>query len=187
MSSVSAIELEPEAGMQLQPAWDGEQWFAIHTYARHEKRVAGELVHKGFEVYLPLIARRHQWSDRQKVVELPLFPCYTFTRVKPSGEARVKILQTTGVISLVGASGQGEAIPDTEIENVKILLRNKVQLDPYHFLKVGQRVRVRGGSLDGLEGILIRRNGHRRLVISVETLERSMSISIEGLDVERIQ
>jgi len=161
-------------------------WFAIHTYARHEKRVAGELAHKGLEVYLPLLVKRHQWSDRQKLVELPLFPCYAFARIKPSAEARVKVLQTGGVIGLVGAAGQGEPIPDNQIENVRMLLTNKVQLDPYHFLKVGQRVRVRGGSLDGLEGILVRRNGNRRLVISVESLERSLAISVEGLEVEPI-
>ena|SRR5437899_74205 len=161
-------------------------WFAIHTYARHEKRVAGELAHKGLDVYLPLVVRRHQWSDRQKLVELPLFPCYAFARINPSAEARVRVLQTGGVIGLVGAGGQGEAIPDSQIDNVRMLLANKVHLDPYHFLKVGQRVRVRGGSLDGLEGILVRRNGNRRLVISVESLERSLAISVEGLDVEPI-
>jgi len=162
------------------------QWFAIHTYARHEKRVAGELAHKGIEVYLPLLVRRHQWSDRQKLVEIPLFPCYTFARIKPSAETRVKLLQTGGVLGLVGASGQGEPIPESQIENVRLLLKNKIQLDPYHFLKVGQRVRVRGGSLDGLEGILVKRNGNRRLVISVESLERSLAMSVEGLEVEPI-
>ncbi len=67
-----------------------------------------------------------------------------------------------------------------------MLMASNVHLDPYHFLKAGQRVRVRGGSLDGLEGILVRSNGHGRLVISVETLERSLSISVEGLEVEPI-
>lgn len=187
MCSGDQFKLDSGAGIQIQPGCDPEQWFAIHTYSRHEKRVASELVQKGFEVYLPLITKRHLWSDRQKLVELPLFACYAFARMKASGEARFRILETSGVISLVGASGLGEPIPDSEIQNVRILVTNKVQIDPYHFLKVGQRVRVRGGSLDGLEGILIRRNGHRRLVISVETLERSMSISVEGLEVERVQ
>ncbi len=176
-----SINCEPHVPL---PDQAQAQWFAIHTYPRHEKRVASELVHKGLEVYLPLMARRHQWSDRRKLVELPLFPCYTFARIKPSTEARVKILRTGGVIGLVGAARQGEAIPDSQIESIRILLTNKVQLDPYHFLKVGQRVRVRGGSLDGLEGILVRRNGNRRLVISVESLERSLAISVEGLEVE---
>jgi transcription antitermination factor NusG len=159
-------------------------WFALHTYPRHEKRVAAELQHTGVEHYLPLISRRHQWSDRQKQVELPLFPCYAFARIDPSAEARVKVLRINGVLGLVGGSGHGTPIPDNQIETVRTLLVNKIPLDPYAFLKVGQRVRVRGGSLDGLEGILIRRNGNRRLVISVEHLERSLAINIEGLEVE---
>ena len=181
-----SYEVQSTALEQIQVEQTPTHWFAIHTYPRHEKRVAGELVQKGVEIYLPLIARRHQWSDRQKLVELPLFPCYAFARISPSAEARVQILRTSGVIGLVGAAGYGEPIPDSQIENVRILLTNKIKLDPYHFLKVGQRVRVRGGSLDGLEGILVRRNGNRRLVISVDSLERSMSISIEGLDVEPV-
>ena len=180
--STTNVQLQPALMELAQP--ESPQWFAVHTYPRHEKRVASELGYKGLEVYLPLVSRRHQWSDRLKLVELPLFPCYAFVRIQPSAEARVRVLCTSGIISLVGASGQGEAIPESQIESVRILLNSKVQLDPYHFLKVGQRVRVRGGSLDGLEGILVRRNGNRRLVISVESLERSLSINVEGLDVE---
>ncbi len=159
-------------------------WFALHTCPRHEKRVAVELQGKGVEVYLPLVSRRHQWSDRQKQVELPLFPCYTFARIDSTLEARLKVLKVNGVLGLVGGAGRGVPIPDSQIETVRTLLLHKVPLDPYVFLKVGQRVRVSGGSLDGLEGILVRRNGNRRLVISVEHLERSLSISIEGLEVE---
>jgi transcription antitermination factor NusG len=188
MSSVANIscDVQSAALTQTQQALAQTSWFAIHTYPRHEKRVASELLHKGIEVYLPLITRRHQWSDRMKLVELPLFPCYVFARIAPCAESRAKILRTGGIIGLVGAAKTGEPIPEDQIENVRILLASKVPLDPYEFLRVGQSVRVRGGSLDGLEGILVRRNGNRRLVISVESLERSLSISIEDLDVEPV-
>jgi len=159
-------------------------WFALHTYPRHEKRVAAELKNHGVEVFLPLLSRRHQWSDRQKQVEVPLFPCYAFARVHASAEDRLKLLRVGGVLGLVGASGRGTPIPDQQIETVRTLVRHNVPLDSYMFLKVGQRVRIRGGSLDGVEGILIRRDGTRRLVISVEHLERSLSMNIEGLEVE---
>jgi transcription antitermination factor NusG len=159
-------------------------WFALHTYPRHEKRVAAELKNHGVEVFLPLLSRRHQWSDRQKQVEVPLFPCYAFARIHSSAEERVKLLRVGGVLGLVGASGRGIPIPDQQIETVRTLVRHNVPLDPYMFLKVGHRVRIRGGSLDGLEGILVRRDGTRRLVISVEHLERSLSMNIEGLEVE---
>src|SRR5260370_37150840 len=92
MSSVNlSVNFEPPALLSNGAL---PQWFAIHTYPRHEKRVAGELVHKGIEAYLPILTKRHQWSDRQKLAELPLFPCYTFVRITPSPEARVKVLRT---------------------------------------------------------------------------------------------
>lgn len=161
-------------------------WFAVQTYPRHEKRIAGQLAMRGIDIYLPLLRRLHQWSDRRKQVELPLFPCYVFVRIAPSAERRVQVLQASGIIGFVGNGRQGTPIPDSQIEDIRTLLENKVALDPYPFLKIGQRVRIRGGSLEGIEGILVRRNGMRRLVISVDSLERSLSLCIEGLEVEGI-
>ena len=181
MSSTSQIlSFQPEPSLTVPQS----NWYAVHTYPRHEKKVAAELMQRGVETYLPLISKLSQWSDRRKLVELPLFPCYTFVRIEPTGEARVRVLRAAGVIGFVGATGHGVSIPESQIEDVRMLLKNKVPFDPYPFLKIGQRVRVRGGSLDGLEGILIDRVRSRRLVISVESIERSLSISIEGLEVE---
>lgn len=168
------------------PAIDPAFWFAIQTYPRHEKSVSAQLTTKGVDNYLPVVTRMHQWSDRRKQVEVPLFPCYAFVRIKPSVERRVQVLQVGGVLGFVGSGRQGLPIPDNQIEYIRTLLQNKISLDPYPFLKIGQRVRIRGGSLDGIEGILVRRNGTRRLVISVYTLERSLSVCVEGLEVEGI-
>lgn len=161
-------------------------WFAIQTYPRHEKSVSDQLSLKGVDNYLPVVASIHQWSDRRKQVEMPLFPGYAFVHIPPSAEHRVQVLQVGGVQGFVGAGRQGLPIPDSQIENIRTLLQNKISLDPYPFLKIGQRVRIRGGSLNGIEGILVRRNGTRRLVISVDTLERSLSVCVEGLQVEGI-
>jgi transcription antitermination factor NusG len=161
-------------------------WFAIQTAPRHEKRITNQLTGTGVENYLPVVTQLRQWSDRRRKVDLPLFPCYTFVHIHPSPEQRVKVLQVSGVIGFVGAAGQGIAIPDRQIENIRALLTSSIAFDPYPFLKIGQRVRIRGGSLDGIEGILMRRNGLRRLVISVDSLERSLSLCVEGLDVEPI-
>lgn len=183
MSSTGQI-LSYQPGLSLVPPQ--VNWYAVHTYPRHEKKVAAELMQRGVETYLPLISKLNQWSDRRKLVELPLFPCYAFVRVEPTAEARVRVLRAGGVIGFVGAGGHGAPIPDNQIEDVRMLLKNKIAFDPYPFLKIGQRVRVRGGSLDGLEGILTDRVRNRRLVISVESIERSLSISIEGLEVEPV-
>jgi hypothetical protein len=70
------------------------------------------------------------------------------------------------------------------MEAVKTLLLNKVAVTEHPFLKVGQRIRVKGGSLNGVEGILVALNGMRNLVISVEPIQRSLSINLTGYDVE---
>lgn len=169
------------------PEPDSFLWFAIQTYPRHEKRVACQLALKGINNYLPLFTRLNQWSDRQKKVETPLFPRYAFVHINPSAESRVHVLQIPGVVGFVGCSSkQLVPVPLEQIENIHRLLANKIALDPYPFLKIGQRVRLRGGALNGIEGILVRRNGAHRLIISVDALERSLSLCIEGLDVEAI-
>jgi len=171
---------------QVSPPVEAVFWYAIQTYSRHEKNAARQLTLKGVDNYLPVVTRLHQWSDRRKQVELPLFPCYVFVRIPPSAERRVNVLQVEGVIGFVGARGEGLPIPDRQIEDIRTLMENKISLDPYPFLKIGQRVRICSSPLDGIEGILVRRNGMRRLVISVDTLERSLSVCVEGLEVEGI-
>jgi len=64
------------------------------------------------------------------------------------------------------------------------LVAGDVPWSPYPFLKIGQRVRIRGGALEGLEGILVSRNGNHTLVISVDALQRSLAVRVEGYEVE---
>jgi len=168
------------------PAVAGEtaQWYAIQTRPRHEKAAAAELEQKGIITFLPLVTQIHRWSDRRKKVDLPLFSCYTFVNIVPSPETRVSVLRTNGVLSFVGFHHQGAPIPETQIQDVRTLLASQVPFAAYPFLRVGQRVRIRGGCLDGVEGILVRQNGDQRLVVSVDMIQRSLAISIEGYDVE---
>lgn len=163
------------------------QWYAVHTRAKHEKRVAAELARKQITTFLPLITEIHKWSDRKAKVEVPLFSCYLFVNIDPSAEARISVLRIPGVLTFVGGNHRGAAVPDQEIESIQALLARKVPFAPHPFLQVGQRVRVRGGALDGIEGVLERCGaGGSRLVLSVQTIQRSLSISIEGYDVEPV-
>lgn len=160
-------------------------WYAVQTRPNHEKKVAAELHEKRINIYLPLITQVHHWSDRRKLVQVPLFPGYVFVRTRLDGRARLAVLNTWGALSFVGTQRDALPIPESQMEDIRTLLTTKVSLSLYPFLKVGQRVRVRGGALDGVEGILVT-NGQRRLVISVESIHRSLSITIEGYDVEPI-
>ncbi|MBV9180060.1 MAG: UpxY family transcription antiterminator [Acidobacteria bacterium] len=159
-------------------------WYAVQTRSRHEKLVAHQLETRGLSHFLPIVVESHRWSDRRKRVEVPLFPGYVFVRAVESNEGRVEVLRTHGVVRFVGSSPTGTAIPDTEIESVRTLVSGDVPWNSYPFLKTGQRVRIRGGAIDGLEGILLRRDGEDRLVVSIDAIQRSLSISIKGYDLE---
>jgi transcription antitermination factor NusG len=162
------------------------RWYAIQTRSRHEKMVAQQLQNQGIINFLPLSTELREWSDRQKLVEFPLFPGYAFVRMIYGPEERLRVLRTEGVVNFVGTAGHGIAIPDKQIEHVQTLLASKVPFESYPFLKAGQRVRIRGGALNGTEGILVRQDTDRMLVISVELIQRSLSIRLQGYEVEAI-
>lgn len=170
----------------LTPPVAAPRWYAIHTRARHEKKVAIELAAVGIEFFLPLLRRIHRWSDRFKVVEVPLFPCYIFAHTCPSSDFRFKLFKTGSILGLLGNHGYGTPIPDEEVEGIRRVLDNALPVVSHPFVKIGQRVRVRGGALHGLEGVLVRNHGGRRLVLSVNAIQRSIAITLEGYDLEPI-
>jgi transcriptional antiterminator NusG len=139
---------------------------------------------RGIVRYVPTITEIHAWSDRHKKVELPLFPGYVFVQIIASNEFRVQVLRIPGVVRLVGSEPGGTPIPDDQIQSVKTLLDRDLPCASYPFLKTGQRIRVRGGALDGMEGIFVKRGGLDTLVISVDAIQRSLSVSIHGYALE---
>ena len=168
------------------PLLEMPQWYAIRTRSRHEKMVAEQLEKQSIEGFLPLVKRTRKWSDRTKEVELPLFSGYTFVRMALCSPDRLRVLRTHGVAGFVGVRGIGIPVPDGQIENLKILLLNQIPMKDQPFLQIGQRVRISGGALDGIEGMLAARKGERTLVISVESIQRSLSICVDGYRVEPI-
>jgi transcriptional antiterminator NusG len=161
-------------------------WYAVRTRSRHEKLVARQLESQGIESFLPVVTQTHNWSDRRKQVETPLFSGYAFLRMIHSSDDRVRVLQTQGVVSFVGVHGTGTPIPDHQIEDIKTLVASRVPYEERPFLHIGQRVRVRGGALDGIQGILVAENGDRSLVISVEPIQRSLCVRVAGYEVEAV-
>jgi transcriptional antiterminator NusG len=168
------------------PAVDMPQWFAIQTRSRHEKKVADELAGRGVEVFLPTITRTRKWSDRTKKIEFPLFAGYAFVHIAPEPKSRLAVLSAHGVVRFIGPSVSGTPIPNSEIESLRTALVNEIALRPLPFIKVGQRVRIRSGALAGMEGILTGTRGNHQLVVSISTIQRSVSLAIEGYDVEAI-
>jgi transcription antitermination factor NusG len=161
------------------------EWFAVQIKPRHEKKAACELKEKGIFVFLPLYKAVHQWSDRRQEVQLPLFPNYVFVRISESGNTRAAVLQTNGVRSFVGMHGKGVCIPDEEVEAVQKILEEKISFTNHPSLNIGQKVRIRGGSLDGVRGTVMA-NNPRSLVVSIDCIQRSLTISIDGYAVDPV-
>src|SRR5215471_12565913 len=137
----------------MQETTDGPQWYAVQLRPRFERQVALQLQAKGYEQHLPLYRSRRRWSDRVKVIELPLFPGYIFCKFDV--EKRLPILVIPGVISIVGCGRMPLPIPEAEITAVQRIVNSHMPCGPWPALGVGQRVRVRYGPLQGLEGVVV--------------------------------
>ena len=152
-------------------------WFALNVKPRHEKFIAGALLEKGLETFLPLYRGRHRSSGRFKDVDLPLFPNYVFCRFDIY--RRLPVLITPGVFSIVGFGKVPVPVEDAEIGFVQNLVRSGLDAQPWPFLQAGDQVCVEEGPLKGTEGILVTEKSNCRLVISVMLLQRSVSVEID--------
>jgi transcription antitermination factor NusG len=161
------------------------QWFAAYTCANHEKRVALQLADRAIPYYLPVYESMRRWSDRNKKLERPLFPGYVFVQMPLRDHFR--ILQLPSVVRLVSFGRGPAAVPEEDIATIRLCLEKKWRMEPHPFLKTGQRVRVVRGALEGAEGILVRKKGLFRLVLSVGMIMRSVAVEIDSSDVEPIK
>ncbi len=152
-------------------------WYALTVKPQHEKATAIALRRKGFEEFVPLYRSLRKWSDRVKNLDLPLFPGYVFCRF--ALDNRLGVLTAPGVNSIVGAGRQPAPVSGAEIEAIRAMVSSGLPVEPWPFIEVGQRVRIEGGSLDGLEGILTQVRNCWRVVVNVELLRRSVAVEIE--------
>jgi transcription antitermination factor NusG len=162
-------------------------WFAIQTRYRYEHRVAGDLSAKGLENYLPVLSEVHEWKDRKKVVETPAFGGYLFARFEPTQRNRVRVLETTGVVRLLGNQAQPEAVPDSEIESLRLSLNSGARCSRHPFLAVGTPLRIQHGPLSGLEGRLVRSANAFRLVVCVASVGQAIAVEVAREDVISIE
>jgi transcription antitermination factor NusG len=159
----------------------GSHWWAVYTRHQHERSIEEILLAKGFEVFLPLYESTRRWKDRRKVIALPLFPCYVF--VRGGLDRRLQVLTTPGVHMILSRGERIATIPEDEIEAIRKTIEGPFRVEPHPFLRCGERVRVVRGSLEGVEGVLIRKKNLYRLVLSVEMLAQSVAVEIDAADV----
>ncbi len=177
-----AEDLSPAA--LLPSSYLEEHWYAAYTCANHEKRVAAELQARAVEHFLPLYSSARRWKDRRVRLELPLFPGYVFVRL--ALREKLRVLQIPSLVCLVGFNGQPAALPDEELESLRSGLALQLRVEPHPYLVAGRRVRVKSGPLAGLEGILVRRKGKSRVVLSLDVIMRSIVADLDVVDLEPI-
>ena len=175
---------DSQSGALLPADYLESRWYATYTCANHEKRVREQLEQRSVESFLPLYETVRRWKDRRMRLQLPLFPGYLFVRI--AAIDRLRVLQIPGVVRIVGFNGQLTALPDDDVEALKKGLASGVLAEPHPFLTTGRRVRVERGPFEGMHGILLRRKGRRRLVLSVELIMRSVVIDVDIADVEPV-
>jgi transcription antitermination factor NusG len=157
------------------------RWYAAYTIARHEKCVAQQMEERGIEYLLPLYRSMRRWKDRRKQVEFVLFPSYVFVHM--ALRDRLQVLQLPSVVYLVGFNGSPVPLPESEITALRGASAGKVYVEPYPYLKAGQRVRVHSGLMAGLEGILLREKERLRVVFSVDLIMRSVAVEVDRAEI----
>jgi transcription antitermination factor NusG len=159
-------------------------WYAIYTRHQHEKTVAEILSSAGIEVFLPQYSAIRQWKDRTKHLKMPLFPCYVF--LHGGLDRRLRVLSTPGVFSFVSSGARPAAIEESEIEAIRRAVKSNLRVEPYPFLRCGDRVRIRTGALAGVEGLLVRKRNSCRLILSATLLGKSIAVEVDARCVEPI-
>jgi transcription antitermination factor NusG len=172
----------PSTGVSLPEGGGALNWHVLYTCARHEKCVAQQIEQRSISCFLPLYRSVRHWKDRRKELELALFPGYVFVRL--AVEDRLRVLQLPSVVRLVSFNGQPAVLPEAEIEQLRQGLSRGGRVEPHPYLRVGQRVRVCAGAMQGLEGIIVRRKDCCRVVFSLDLIMRSVAIEVDETDVE---
>ena len=162
------------------------QWFAVQTRYRYEQRVAGDLTAKDVENYLPLVRETHSWKDRRKSLEVPAFAGYLFVHFEPTDRNRVRVLETSGVVRLLGTHGDLEPVADSEIQSLRLSLGSGAACERHPYLATGTLLRIERGPLRGLEGRLVRTANALRIVVCVASVGQAIAVEVARDDVKPI-
>jgi len=138
---------------------------------------------KNLEAYLPLYRSLRHWNDRKAMLELPLFPGYVFVHIPLS--ARIGVVTTPGVVRFVTFNGAPAQVADDEMEALKSSVALRAA-EPYPYLAEGKRIRLATGALKGLEGIVVRRKGKLRAVISIHAIQQSFAVEVDAADAQPV-
>jgi transcription termination/antitermination protein NusG len=164
-------------------------WYAVHTKSRHEYKANTGLIQKNLKTFLPEMEVWSKRKDRKKKISVPLFPGYLFVEASLDNETKLAILKTSGVVRILGKKENTEPlpVPEVKISAIQRLLDKKVEMFTMQYPKEGEPARILDGPFAGIEGKVIKSDPEKELfVISIELLQRSVAIKLEGFQISKI-
>jgi len=159
-------------------------WYAVYTRPRNEKKVYEKLQEKGIETFLPLVKRTHQWKDRKKKVDMPLFNSYLFVKIEYKN--RFSVLQTNGVVKIINFNGVPAVVPEWQIDSLRRMITFPERIRLENYMRPGELVKVINGPFEGMQGTIKHLKGEDRLVISIDGILQSVSVDIDLVDVKKL-
>jgi transcription antitermination factor NusG len=165
----SHLECDPDGGKG--------RWYALYVRSRHERVVESGLRGKGYTAFSPFYRTKRKRVDRIAAIDVPLFPGYVFCHF--DSNKRLPILTTPGMVKIVGLGNRPEPVDENEIASIRTIALSGRPVQPWPFLRSGQRVRLQAGPLMGAEGIFLRVKSEYHMVVSITLLQRAVSVVVE--------
>jgi len=153
-------------------------WYIIYTKSRHEQKLAALLKEAGYEIYLPLVKRKHQWKDRLKTVEVPLFKSYVFIK---SVHNKLEFKDFSSFVGFVQYNHKPAIVWQHEIDTLKSIIRHGYDVNTdadFEELIPGEKVMIIDGPLKGHCGELVSVNQTDRFAIHFENLSQSIILMV---------
>jgi transcription antitermination factor NusG len=151
-------------------------WYALRVKARSEKLVAVAARRKGYEEFVPMYCSPRRWSDRTRVLDIPLFPGYVLCRL--ASQTWLPLLTIPGALHFVRIGKTPIPIDGSEMHALRRATQSGFTTEPWPFLDSGPTVRLQEGPLAGLEGRLVEIGQQCRMVLSVTLLKRSVAVEV---------
>jgi transcription termination/antitermination protein NusG len=163
---------------------DERNWYAVYTRANQEKIAFSRFSERSFESWLPTYETVRQWKDRRVRMRFPLFPSYIFVRL--ALRERIRVLEVPGIVRLVGFGGLPTPLTAHDVSAIRNAMNctcTSRKVEPCAQIVRGARVRIVGGPFEGMEGVVSRKKGNLRVVMSLDSIKGSFMVEVDQTEI----
>jgi transcription antitermination factor NusG len=163
-----------------------KKWYALYVSSRQEKKVQEGLLHKGIEAYTPVVKTMKQWSDRKKMVELPLITGYVF--VKHADNEKEKVFTVNGIVNYVRFESKPAIVNEKEIQVLKdmIAFGYETSVANYNNFTNGTDVKITQGDFKGLHGTIIKKDKNEFFAVALNSIQQHVIIKLPSAILEKV-